>query len=532
MFMGALYIHDSSYAVKKINIRINDKANINYIRQFSVIQDYTLIDGKYWMLTHEQSIGDIAPFEKRNGPGIFQRKLSSYSNFRFNEPIPASILNQRKRITVSDSAGVRSDAYWAALRSDSLNLKEKNISRMVDSIRNVRRLVNLRYFGQMLTTGFLHWKQLELGPYYTFVSWNTIEGVRLKVAGTTNSDFSKRLELRGMIAYGTQDKRVKSRAGVRWLFGKDAKRTTRQINVSYRNDLEQLSLSPNSLLLDNVLTSILRRTPLTQVTNVEEARIALNYEWTQGFSSIINLFNRRLVPLGDFKFQQETQSGIINLTNLTTTEVNLSTRWSIGEKRNLYLTDRRYPLIQVDLGMGVPQVLNSGFSYYKTKIRFSNRINMRRFGYLDYLVDAGKYWGTAPYLFLEIHQGSQTYAFDPRSFNMMSIFEFVSDRFAYLFFDHHFEGFFLNKIPFLKNLKWREVITLKSVIGDMRKENLQQLIYPGGADPQLHRPYVESGFAIENIFKFLRIDALWRMTHHTSPGVQKFGLRASLIFKF
>jgi hypothetical protein len=88
-------------------------------------------------------------------------------------------------------------------------------------------------------------------------------------------------------------------------------------------------------------------------------------------------------------------------------------------------------------------------------------------GYTDYAIDIGKIWGAAPYLFMEVHQGSQTYALDQMAFNMMNIFEFASDRYIYLFVDHHFEGFFLNNVPMLRKIKRREVLPLKSVIGDM-----------------------------------------------------------------
>jgi hypothetical protein len=389
----------------------------------------------------------------------------------------------------------------------------------------------------MLATGFLHSKWMEIGKYYTFVSWNDIEGVRFKFGGITSNDFSKRLELRGWVAYGLQDNRFKVRSGLRYFVDKD-KKNRRLLTLAYKSDLEQLSLSANSLTLDNILTSMLRRTALKNVTNVEEGLVMLEYDWFPGLSNKFTVFNRRLVPLGNFAFDRKLENGDIqSIKQITTTEIGLQTRFAWGEKFISGEFDRssigtRYPIVTVDLGMGVPNVLSSQFSYLKARLRISDRFRINPMGYTDYVVDFGKIWGTAPYLFLELHQGSQTYALDPLAFNMMNIFEFASDRYAYLFIDHHFEGFFLNKIPLMRKLKWREVVTLKSVIGDMRKENINQLVYPGGLDPQLHRPYLESGFAVENIFKIVRVDALWRMSHLERPNTRAFGVRVSLSFRF
>jgi hypothetical protein len=536
-FTGNIFIHDSTYAVKQVSISFNDNANVNYIKQFDVFQEYQRVDGKQWMLTKEQSLADFAPFEKGNGMGMFGRKTTYYSNFEINQPIPDSLFKIGQNIVVTDSATNHTEEYWNKIRPDTLTKKEQDIYTMVDSLKQVPRLVNSRYLVQMLATGYLHSKWMEIGKYYTFCSWNDIEGVRFKFGGVTSNDFSKRLELRGWLAYGLNDERFKVRSGLRWFVDKD-KKNRRLLTLTYKSDLEQLSLSANSLTLDNVLTSLLRRQALSNVTNVEEAMAQLEYEWFPGFMNKVTVFNRRLTPLGTLKFERPlSDGGFESIKQITTTEIGLQTRFAWGEKFIAGEFDRtsvgtKYPVVQFDVGLGVPNILGSQFEYIKARIRVSDRFRINPMGYTDYVVDIGKIWGTAPYLFLELHQGSQTYALDPLAFNMMNIFEFASDRYVYLFFDHHFEGFFLNKIPLMRKLKWREVLTLKSVIGDMRPENVNALVYPGGLDPQIHRPYLESGVAVENIFKIVRVDALWRMTHQDRPNARRFGVRISLSFRF
>lgn len=535
-FTGDLYIHDQTWAVKQVNIRFNDQSNINYIKQFDVFQQYTRVNGKTWMLEKEKTMADFAPFERNDGMGMYGRKTTIYSHFNLDPPLNDSLFKPGKDIIVVDSATELSDAAWDTLRSEALSKTEKDIYKMVDTLVEMPRIVQIKDVVKMLATGYLKWNQFLLGQYYTFVSWNDIEGMRYKLGGITDNSFSKRLELRGWLAYGTQDERFKVKAGMRWFLNAN-KEHRNLFTLNYKSDLEQLSLSANTLQLDNIMTSMFRRTRLKYVTNVEEIRGTYEYEYFPGLLNRLTVFNRRLTPLGDFNFPREMGGTTHFIPHITTTEISLHTRFAWREKYLSGEFDRmsagtRYPVIQLDLSAGIPNVMGSEFSYYKLKLRVSDRFRIQPLGYTDYLIDVGKTWGQAPYLFLEVHQGSQTYALDQLAFNMMNIFEFASDRYVYLFVDHHFEGFFLNKVPLLRKLKWREVLTFKSVIGDMSAENRAQLIYPDGQDPRLHRPYLESGVAIENIFKVVRVDALWRMTHLDRPLARPFGLRVSMVFRF
>ena len=535
-FTGDLYIDDKTWAVKQVNIKFNDQANINYIKSFDVFQEYEHVGGKTWMLKREKSLGDFAPFEKSDGLGFFGRKTTVYDRFVLNEPIADSLFKAGNDITITKGAEDRSEAAWDSLRMDSLSIKERKIYTMVDSLTEVPMLVNARYLIQMLATGYLRWDQFQVGQYYTFFSWNSIEGQRIKFGGITDNSFSTRLELRGWLAYGLKDERFKVKAGFKW-FVKEDKKHRNLWSFNYHSDLEQLSLSANSLQLDNILTSLFRRTELQYVTQTEDIRTSYEYEHFPGFMHRLTLLNRRITPLGNFNFTRFESGDLVAVPNISTTEISFHTRFAWKEKFISGEFERvsagsKYPVVQLDLTAGVPNVLGSEYTYYKVRLRVSDRIRIQPLGFTDYRVDLGQIWGNAPYPFLEVHQGSQTYALDQLAFNMMDIFEFASDRYMYLFLDHHFEGFFLNKIPLIRKLKWREVCTMKSVIGDMKTSNRLLLDYPGGSDPRIFRPYMEAGVAVENIFKFVRVDGLWRLTHLDRPNVKKFGMRVSFVLRF
>jgi hypothetical protein len=111
----------------------------------------------------------------------------------------------------------------------------------------------------------------------------------------------------------------------------------------------------------------------------------------------------------------------------------------------------------------------------------------------------------------------------------MNYFEFVCDRWASLQVEHNFGGLLFNRLPLLRRLKWREVVTANVLVGGVSSTNLSAI---PAADAQgnavegfssLSRtPYVEVGYGIDNIFKVLRVDFLHRLTYRdnlTRTGV-------------
>ena len=153
--------------------------------------------------------------------------------------------------------------------------------------------------------------------------------------------------------------------------------------------------------------------------------------------------------------------------------------------------------------------------------------------FCDHLVaEGGKIWGSLPYPLLELHNGNETYSYDVTAFNLMNFFEFVSDEYASLSWTHHFNGLFLNKIPLMQKLKWREVASVRGVWGRLNSDSPTELDFPTTLFTLNDKPYWEGGVGIENILKVLRVDVLWRGAYLENPDIAKWGIRGMFVFQF
>lgn len=537
-FSGNLWAADTTFGIKRIEMSLAEDANINFINTTNVIQEYTFVDST-WMMKKERLVIDFNPFpvddKKKSMMGIYGRKTASYDNFKINKPRDSKSYSLTENLKVADDAFEKSDEYWKAHRLDSLSKDEKQIYHMVDTLQTLPAYKTWVDVIQMFVSGYKVSGNFEIGPYYNMYSYNAIEGSRFRFGGRTSNKFCKWYELSGYTALGTKDEKFKYGLGVRAFV---SKKPRVMVGMYYKNDNEILGQSQNGFTTDNILSSVLAISPLNNLTNVKQTYAYYNREWFTGFNTSISIYNRKMSPLADFHYEyQKNSTTTANLDNITTTEIRLLTRLAYHEKFIEGVFTRvslgtKWPILSVQYTLGVKNLFGGNYDYHKLVINWDHFIRTPSFGYFNYVIEYGKTWKTLPYPLLTLHGGNETYTYDPYAFNAMNYYEFVSDEYAFIKGEHHFDGFFFNKIPLLRKLKWREVVGANALIGKVDERNRTVLNFPDHLYDLSRGPYLEANAGIENIFKIFRLDGVWRLSYLDNPRVTPFSIRFSLNLAF
>lgn len=541
-FKGEMWINDTTFAVKRVEAGIAEGANLNYVQGFMVRQEYDQVKNEVWMLVRDDLVVDLNVIKDKGKPnknpvqGFYGRRTATYRDFTINELKAPTFYEGPDQVVVElDPLSLGAD-YWDTHRHVPLTAKENAIYHMVDTMKTIPRFRTYVDIISTVVTGYYEKGKVELGPYFTTLSFNPIEGTRLRVGGRTSNAFSTWVEFEGYTAYGTLDERFKFGLSTRGFISKQPRLLYR---ASYKHDVEQLGQSTNAFRNDNLLGSLFRRNPNTKLTDVEQWRGSLEREWFTGFSNEVMFRYRTLQALGDLRYVRLGQDfRLEEVGSLRTAEFSLNTHFAYKEKFVSGEFDRvsvgfnKYPTIEVHFAYGAPNVLASDYEYTKLIGRIYRRWQLGVLGWSRTTVEAGKIWGTLPYPLLIIHSGNETFYYDDAAFNTMNFFEFLSDRYVQLFAEHHFEGLFFNRVPLLRRLKWREVATFRGVAGSLDPKHLKELLLLPGMYTLNRGPFMEASVGIENILKILRVDAIWRLRYTDHPNTVPFTIRAKLYINF
>ncbi|MGZ3862447.1 MAG: DUF5686 family protein [Bacteroidia bacterium] len=540
-FSGNIWIADTTFGVKRLEMSIPSDANINFINSANVIQEFDYIADSAWMLKKDRIVIDFIPnltgFVKgKYQTGIYGRKTTSYRNFVLNQPPENFFKGQGDEIVVLDDALKKGDAFWDENRHDSLTNREEKIYHMIDTIQTLPFYKWWSNVFTVLVSGYNTSGNFDIGPLYKFYSSNAIEGPRFRFGGRTSSQFSRWHELNGYVAYGTKDQKYKYGVGFKAFLSK--KPTRQLIGMDYKSDMEILGQSQNGFTNDNLFATFLRRVSPRSLTRVNQTQVWYDKEWMKGFNTKVSFVSRTFNTVGTNHYYYLDEKGDSAIKPfLRTSELRVTTRFAYNEKfidgdfARVSL-GTKYPILQFTYVRSLQHIYEGQYDYQKLVLNISDRIRLGSLlGYTDYVIEGGQIFGQVPYPLLELHGGNQTFVYDYMAYNMMSYFEFASDKYASVWLFHHFEGLFFNKVPLLRKLRWREVVTYKALIGSVSSRNTQMLLFPSTLHSLNKGPYHEVSVGIENIFKFFRVDAFWRLAYTENIKIP-FGIKAGFQLSF
>lgn len=539
-FQGDLWIHDTTYAVKKFTASIAPWVNINYVQNLYIEQEFEMVVPEVWMLKEEKMIADLKIAKKSGIYGFFGRRYSSRTNFAINAKHPDEFYKSNSTVEIDQNGKTRSETYWKEVRHTPLSKQEQGVDDMIDTLNELRFFKLLKNTMYMASTGYYPLGKVELGSVFSLVTKNQAEGWRTALSLRTSNSFSRRVELGGRIAFGFMDERLKYGTSVRYNI---TPKKRGMLTAFYNYDLEQIGQSPTAATIGSTFGTLLRTGPLDKLTFVQKAGINLEKDVGKDIILYGGMEWKEYTPLGIANYIRPNQiSGIDDTINkIRTTELIARYRWAKDEEFVSGAFDRssirsKYPIISIQGIFGIKGFLNGNYAYQKIDLSIEQQLRIGFAGRIRYGINAGYIFGNAAYPFLKVHEGNESYWMQLSTFNKMNYFEFISDKYVSILVENHWDGLFLNRLPLLKKLKWRLVSTGRAVIGSISDRHTREMRIPNFTKTFGKTPYIEVALGIENILTVGRIDVFWRLTHNEigvkTNDISNFGLRARYAFNF
>lgn len=538
-FTGTIWVTKNEYALKQVDVTIGKQANLNFIEKIKIQQELEPTGEGPWFPVKTRVLIDVSEVTN-NTAGLLAKFYISNKNIVTNQPRDPSFYT--RAIVTDEKAYInKEEEFWDSLRHEPLSETEKNVNKMIDTLRNIPIVKTYTDIVMIIIDGYYDVGKIEVGPYISMLAVNNIEGLRLQGGFQTNAKFSKKWVVGSQLGYGFKDEKVKYSVNLQRIISKERWTTA---SIGKRSDIARVGVDDEALADNYVFLAIQRFGNYRRGYYFNESRFSMQREFIKGFTQRVAFRYKTFDPTFNFGYINP-ENPADTLAAFQTTELILESRFARDEiflqngTERLSLGTVKWPIVTFRYTHGFKGVNGSDFDYDKVFLSFNQHIRYGTIGN-GYLLLSGEYiFDVLPYPLLGVHLGNQTPIYSTVLYNLMNFGEFVSDQYYSIQYRHNFEGLILNRIPLMRKLKWRLVGTANILYGSLSQKNKNILssktptnddaLTVGSLTPG--KPYIELGYGVENIFKFFRIDFIHRLTYlNYNPEVKtrSFGVLFSV----
>lgn len=551
-FKGDFWVNDTTYAIKEINMQLSKSANINWVKEVYMEQEFELLNDSVFLLKRDYFLSDFSFRKKEESRGMYGKRTTLYDNYKFDQPKEKEFYDEEVYFFDKDIYN-RDDAFWNENRQESLSKDEEGVYKMLDTLKTVKKFKRLYNLGSVLASGYWEFPEwnFDYGPIFSTFGYNDVEGLRLRTGGRTYFSQNDAWRLEGFGAYGFKDEKFKFGVSGKWLVDNKNRLI---LSGGYRQDVEQIGASlttSRDVLGRNLASSSIVGTGTNdKLTSIKLANFAVEIEPFRNLITRVDASYRTLEsasPTFSLDYLTDDPSEPIK-SDINQAEIVFTTIYKPGKKTSGFGVERRtanewFPTFFLSYTKGLKGTLDSDFDYNKLQFAYRQGHRIGGFGKLSISFEAGKTFGDVPLGLLSPVPGNQSFFSIYNSFSQLDYYEFVTDTYASLHFEHNFGGRIFSRIPFLKKLNLREIVGVRGIWGDISQDNINlsqpafQNIY--GNIPLLpetiapnEEMYYEYSFGVANIFKVFRIDVNFRGNYKGLPDARKFGVTGAFGFSF
>ena len=542
-FKGDFWVNDSTYAIKNINLEVTKSANINWVKEIYIEQDFDVVSDSVFLLKRDYMLTDFSFKKKEDSKGVYGKRTTVYGDYKFDLEKPKDFYKSKSN-AYDPLVMNRDSIFWNNNRLETLNKDEQGIYQLLDTLKTVPKFKTFYNIASILGSGYIEidkWN-MDIGDVYSVFGYNDAEGVRLRGGARTYFGQNDPWRLEGYMAYGFMDKKVKHGFSAKFLLDKKSRL---MISGGNRRDVEQLGLSLTSTN-DVMGRSIASSSVLTvgsndRLTNINLSTVSLEIEPITNFKVRVGSSFRTLSSALPDAFNldyvdPESPSGIsseVKQFDINTLVVYTPGKRTIGYGVERYDINDTYSTLLLNYTKGFEGFLESDFNYSKLQFSYSQPWQVGGFGRLYSTVEVGKTFGEVPLSLLNVVPGNQTLFTIFNTFPNLDFYEFVTDTYASVHLEHNFNGRIFSRIPLIRKWNLREFIGLRGVWGELSPENIA-LSSPTNIPLQApnDKIYWEYSVGVGNILKFFRIDLNFRGNYLDSPSARPFSITGEFGFHF
>ncbi len=545
-FKGDFWVNDSTYAIKEINLQATKSANINWVKEIYIEQEYEVLNDSIFLIKRDYMLSDFALNKKEKSRGIYGKRTTLYDNYEFDKPLENPKFYDKQVYEFDKDVYNRNDAFWENNRLEKLSKDEKGVYKMLDTLRTVKKFKQIYSLGSILASGYIEFPSLNLdyGPLFSSVGFNEVEGSRLRIGARTYFSPNDLWRVEGFTAYGFRDNKFKYGISGKWLLDKKSRLI---ISGGNRRDVEQIgaSLTTSTDVLGRNLasSSIVNTGSNDRLTNINLSTFAVEVEPLRNLVFRLGGSYRTLAsasPTFSLDYNDlDAPTGISS--EVKQFEATVSLFYFPERKTTGYGVERLnandgFSRIFAQVSRGDKTIFNSDFNFTKVQFSYIKPWQLGGFGRLTTSLEAGKTFGDVALSLLSVVPGNQSLFSIYNTFSQLDFYEFVTDTYTSLHIEHNFNGRIFSRIPFLRKLNLREIVSVRGVWGEISDGNIALNTTSNPNSIVLQAPddeiYYEYGFGIGNIFKIFRLDFNFRGNFLDNPGARRFGVTGTFGFNF